>query len=123
MITLIPQDMKKCVILVAMMFSGILVAQEINPELEAVGNKVKATYYYENGIVQQEGFFKDGKLDGVWVSYDVKGNKVAVGEYTNGLKTGKWVFFNDKNLCEVAYENSKISSVKNLQKNAIANRN
>ena len=40
--------MKKCVILVAMMFSGILVAQEINPELEAVGNKVKATYYYEN---------------------------------------------------------------------------
>ncbi len=39
------------------------------------------------------------------------------------LKTGKWVFFNEKNLCEVAYENSKISSVKNLQKNALANRN
>ena len=39
--------MKKCVILVAMMFSGILVAQEVKPELEAVGSKVKATYYYE----------------------------------------------------------------------------
>ena len=123
MITLIPKDMKKCVILVAILFSGILVAQEIKPELEAVGNRVKATYYYENGSVQQEGFFKDGKLDGVWVSYDTKGNKMAVGEYTEGVKTGKWIFFNDKNLCEVAYENSKVTSVKNLQKNALANRN
>jgi antitoxin component YwqK of YwqJK toxin-antitoxin module len=115
--------MKKCVILAAMMFSGILVAQEIKPELEAVGNKVKATYYFENGKVQQEGFFKDGKLDGVWVSYDEKGNKVAVGEYTDGLKTGKWIFFKENSLCEVAYENSKISSIKNLQKNALANTN
>lgn len=123
MITLIPKDMKKCVILVAMMFSGILVAQEVKPELEAVGDKVKATYYHENGKIQQQGFFKDGKLDGVWTSYDEKGNKVAVGEYTNGLKTGKWIFANEKNLSEVEYDNSKISSVKNLQKNALANRN
>ena len=115
--------MKKCVILVAILFSGILVAQESKPELEAVGNTVKATYYYDNGKVQQEGFFKDGKLDGVWVSYDEKGNKVAEGEYTNGLKTGKWIFFNENSLSEVAYENSKVSSVKNLQKNALANRN
>ncbi|WP_264535875.1 toxin-antitoxin system YwqK family antitoxin [Flavobacterium sp. N1736] len=115
--------MKKCVILVAMMFSGILVAQEVQPELEAVGNKVKATYYYENGKVQQQGFYKDGKLDGVWVSYDEKGNKLAVGEYTDGVKTGKWIFFNENNLSEVAFENSQIASVKNLQKNALANRN
>ena len=115
--------MKKCVILVAMMFSGILVAQEVKPELEAVGNKVKATYYYDNGRVQQEGFYKDGKLDGAWVSYDEKGNKLAVGEYTNGMKTGKWIFFNENNLSEVAFENSQIASVKNLQKNALANRN
>ena len=115
--------MKKCVILVAILFSGILVAQEVKPELEAVGNKVKATYYFENGKVQQEGFFKDGKLDGVWVSYDEKGNKVAVAEYTDGLKTGKWIFFNENSLREVAYENSKVSSVKNLQKNALADRN
>jgi len=115
--------MKKCVILVAILFSGILVAQEGKPELEVAGNKVKATYYHENGKIQQEGFFKDGKLDGVWVSYDEKGNKSAAAEYTNGLKTGKWVFFNENNLCEVSYDNSKINSVKNLQKNAVANRN
>ncbi|MBE8725087.1 toxin-antitoxin system YwqK family antitoxin [Flavobacterium hungaricum] len=115
--------MKKCVILAAVLFSGILTAQEGKPELEAVGNRVKAIYYYENGNVQQEGYYKDGKLDGVWVSYDVKGNKTVEGEYTEGLKTGKWMFYNEKNLSEVAYVNSKISSVKNLQKNAVANRN
>lgn len=115
--------MKKSVILAALLFSGMLIAQETKPELEAVGNTVKATYYYENGKVQQEGFFKDGKLDGVWVSYDEKGNKKTVGEYTNGVKTGKWIFFTEDTLKEVAYVDSKVSSVKNLQKNALANRN
>ncbi|CAC9973793.1 MULTISPECIES: toxin-antitoxin system YwqK family antitoxin [Flavobacterium] len=116
--------MKKSVILAALLFSGILAAQEVNPELEAVGNKVKATYYYDNGRVQQEGFFKDGKLDGVWVSYDERGNKKAIGEYTDGVKTGKWIYFNDNNnLSEVAYVDNKVASVKNLQKNALANRN
>lgn len=115
--------MKKSVILAAVLFSGILAAQEVKPELEAVGNKVKATYYYENGKVQQEGFFKDGKLDGVWVSYDEKGNKKTVGEYTDGLKTGNWIYFDENNLKEVAYVDNKVSSVKNLQKNALANRN
>ncbi|HEX8016743.1 MAG TPA: membrane-binding protein [Flavobacterium sp.] len=115
--------MKKCVILVAILFSGILVAQETKPELEAVGNKVRATYYYENGKVQQEGFFKEGKLDGVWVSYDENGNKKAIAEYTEGLKTGKWIYFNDKNICQVDYSNSKINSIKSLEEKIIANRN
>ncbi|KAF2339502.1 toxin-antitoxin system YwqK family antitoxin [Flavobacterium tistrianum] len=115
--------MKKSVILAAILFSGIVVAQEGKPELEAAGNKVKATYYYENGKVQQEGFFKDGKLDGVWVSYDEKGNKKTVGEYTDGVKTGKWIYFNENSLSEVAYLDNKVSSVKSLQKNALANRN
>ena len=115
--------MKKSIILAAVLFSGILAAQEVNPELEAVGNTVKATYYYDSGKVQQEGFFKDGKLDGVWVSYDERGNKKAVGEYTDGVKTGKWIYFNDNTLSEVAYVDNKVASVKNLQKNALANRN
>ena len=92
--------MKKSVILAAVLFSGILAAQEVKPELEAVGNKVKATYYYDNGKIQQEGFFKDGKLDGVWVSYDERGNKTVEGEYTDGLKTGKWMFYNEKSIIQ-----------------------
>lgn len=116
--------MKKCVILVAILFSGILVAQEAKPVLEAVGhNKVKATYYYENGKVQQEGFFKDGKLDGVWVAFDENGNKKSTGVYANGEKTGKWFFWNGSNLSEVDYSDSRVASVKNWKQDALANRN
>ena len=104
------------------MAPGALIDKRIK-WLEVVGNKVKATYYYDNGKIQQEGFFKDGKLDGVWVSYDEKGNKKTVGEYADGIKTGKWIYFNEDSLKEVAYVDNKVSSVKNLQKNALANRN
>ena len=116
--------MKKYVIMAALLVSGLTFAQEGKPKLEEVDGMVKATYYYENGQVQQEGFFKDGKLDGVWVSYDEKGNKTAVAEYTAGVKTGKWMYFNDKTINQVAYADNKIESVKNLQKkDALANRN
>lgn len=121
--TLITKDMKKCVILVAILFSGILVAQETKPVLEAVGQKVKATYYYDNGKVQQEGFFKDGKLDGVWVAFDENGNKKSTGLYANGEKTGKWFFWNGSNLSEVDYSDSRVASVKNWKQDALANRN
>jgi hypothetical protein len=38
-------------------------------KLEAVGQLVKTTYYFENGKVQQEGFFKMENLTEL-VSYD-----------------------------------------------------
>ena len=34
----------------------------------------KATVYYENGKVNYEGFYKEGKECGVWKFYDEKGN-------------------------------------------------
>jgi hypothetical protein len=35
--------------MIAVYISGILFAQNTKPQLEAVGNQVKATYHYENG--------------------------------------------------------------------------
>ena len=115
--------MKKIFILGALLISGLTFAQTAKPFLQQEGDLVKATYYYENGKVQQEGFFKEGKLDGVWVSYDENGNKKAIAEYSEGLKTGKWIFFNEKNICQVDYSNSKINSVKNLEEKVIAHTN
>jgi antitoxin component YwqK of YwqJK toxin-antitoxin module len=114
--------MKKYIILSAILFTGITFAQENNPELEAVGELVKTTYYFENGKVQQEGFFKNGKLDGVWTSYDANGNKLAVANYDNGEKTGKWFFWTGTNLNEVDYSNSRIASVKTWKKDALVTR-
>lgn len=115
--------MKKYMIIGAMLVSGMISANNTEPKLEAYGNLVKATYYYENGQIQQTGFFKDGKLEGQWVAYDANGAKKSVGEYSNGEKTGKWVFFSENNLAEVNYSKNKIESIKNWKQEALANRN
>ena len=111
-------------ILVSILFASLTIsAQNNQPKLEAFGQMVKATYYYENGQVQQQGFFKDGKLEGQWVAFDEKGNKKSIAEYSNGLKTGKWIFINDVMLSEVDYADSKITAIKNWKREALANRN
>lgn len=111
--------MKKYIILTAILFSSILFAQESNPKLEIVGQMVKTTYYFENGQVQQEGHFKNGKLEGTWTAYDTNGNKKSIGNYENGTKTGKWLFWNENNLSEVDYNNSRIAAVKIWKQDAL----
>ncbi|CAM2829840.1 toxin-antitoxin system YwqK family antitoxin [Flavobacterium frigoris] len=105
--------MKKYIILGTVLISGMIFAQNTKPQLEAVGNLVKATYHYEDGKVQQVGFFKDGKLEGEWTSYDINGNKTAIAVYDKGQKTGKWFFWNNAVLSEVDYSKNQIASVKN----------
>ena len=114
--------MKKMLILSAVLVSGLTIAQEKKPVLEQEGSLVKATYYHENGQIQQQGFFKNGKLEGQWVSYDENGVKKSFGEYASGEKTGKWVFWNDKTLSEVDYSKSRISSIKSWKEAAIVNK-
>lgn len=115
-----PTTMKKIMILGALVISAMTFAQTTKPVLEQEGNLVKATYYYDNGKVQQQGHFKDGKLEGSWVAFDEKGNKKSIGEYSNGEKTGKWFFWNDKSLSEVDYSSSRIASVKSWKQDALA---
>ena len=111
--------MKKYIILTALLFSGIAFAQENNPKLEAVGELVKTTYYFENGKIQQEGFFKNGKLEGVWTSYDTNGNKQSVATYKEGEKTGKWFFWSEDSLSEVDFSDSRIAEVKKWSKDVL----
>lgn len=106
-----------------MLVAGMVAANNIEPKLEAYGNMVKATYYYDNGQVRQTGFFKDGKLEGQWVSYDVNGTKKAVAEYAAGKKTGQWLHWNEGALAEVSYDNNKIESVKTWKQEALVQRN
>lgn len=119
--------MKKLGILVAVLFSGVIFAQDAKPVLEPFGKKVKATYFYENGQVQQEGYFENGKLEGIWISYNEAGDKIATGEYKAGVKTGKWFFWSEKegksSLCEVDFSNNQIEKVKNWRQDAFVNSN
>lgn len=99
-------------------------AQETKDTFVENDGKVEATYYHDNGIVKQHGFFNaEGKLDGEWTSYDVNGKKIAEGEYNNGLKTGKWFFWNAENtLTEVDYKDQKVLSVNTWKKEGLVSR-
>lgn len=107
--------MKKITLLFAFIFSIVSIGQTVEPELEIVGNLVKASYYYDNGAIQQEGFFKDGKLEGKWTSYTAEGTIRTVANYKDGIKSGKWIV----DTKEVVYNNNEVVSVASY-KNALA---
>ena len=115
--------MKKYMLLGALVISGVIFAQNIEPKYEIQGNLVKATYFHDNGQIKQEGFYKDGKVHGKWISYSEAGNKVSLGEFNNGEKTGKWFFWNENSLSEVDYNNSRVAEVKKWSNEALVNRN
>ena len=111
--------MKKLFIAAMLVVSGVIFAQENNVKNEIVNKMFKSTYYYDNGQVQQEGFYKDGKVHGEWISYDINGNKVAMGQYQDGMKVGKWFFWNGLDLAEVDYSDSRVAQVKKWSQGAV----
>ncbi|MEM5566548.1 nicotinic acid mononucleotide adenyltransferase [Psychroserpens sp. AS72] len=105
--------MKKIFAILLMLGVTLTFAQEKpKAELNKDGDLTVATYYHDNGAIEQQGTFnKEGELHGVWTSYDQNGNKVTVGNYVNNKKVGKWLFWSDNKLKEVNYEDSKVASV------------
>ena len=105
--------MKKILVIACLFIASMMQAQEKAPTYEAVGDQVKATYYYEDGSVFRQGFFKDQKLTGLWTQFDQKGNKVMVGHYKAGKKVGTWFQWKGNVLRQINYDNNKIASVSN----------
>ena len=81
--------MKKYMIVGALLLSSVIFAQNIKPRHEIVGELIKSTYYFDNGKIAQEGFYKNGKVHGQWIAYDESGDKKSIGTFNNGTKTGK----------------------------------
>lgn len=90
---------------------SVIQAQEIEPTYEVDGDKVKATYYFNDGSVHKQGFFKNKKLTGMWTEFDKKGNKVATGFYKDGNKSGTWFQWNNNKLRQINYKNNVVTSV------------
>ncbi|MCM4171806.1 nicotinic acid mononucleotide adenyltransferase [Arenibacter sp. TNZ] len=103
--------MKGITLIFALIFSVVINAQDIKPIFEQDGDVLKATYFHDNGVVSQEGHFLNGKLHGEWKMFGEDGKKIAMGEYTQGKKTGKWFFWDAKMLKEVDFVDSKIANV------------
>lgn len=114
--------MKKSILMGMLLVAGVAVSQNA-PKLEAVGSQVKATYYYDNGQIAQQGMFKEGKPDGKWVAFNEDGSKKSIGEYAEGTKTGKWFFWNGSQLNEVDYNDSRVAAVKSWTQQGLVQNN
>lgn len=111
--------MKNVLIAGIMLVTSLTFAQEVKPKYEVVGQEVKATFYYDNGQIKQEGNYLNGKPNGKWMAYNEDGTKQAIGEYVNGNKVGKWFFWNETSLNEVDFSESRIAEVKKWSKDAL----
>ncbi len=105
--------MKKLLLIAILALSFGANAQQVEPKFEKEGNKVKATYFHANGEVSQQGFFLNEKLQGKWTMYNKDGEKIAMGNYDKGVKTGKWMFWEGDTVKEVDFDNNKIAAVTN----------
>ena len=110
--------MKKLIasLIVCIMTMSISFAQEIEPKFEQQEDLVKATYYHDNGMVKEVGFFKNEKLHDKWVSYNKEGKIKVVAFYNNGEKDGKWYMVGDDAVKEVTYKSNKIVKVQEVEK-------
>lgn len=108
--------MKNLMFLFLFVFGTSVYAQNDKVQLEKSGDLYEVTYFHDNGIVSQHGFFNlDGKLQGTWESFDVEGKKVSEGNYNNGKKAGKWLFWTSNSLTEVDYKDFKIEKINEWQ--------
>ena len=113
--------MKNTILIFALVLISSIAFAQTEPELKLneETNLIEATYFHDNGSISQEGTFNLQKeLHGKWISYNEEGKKVSIGNYTNGLKTGKWFFWSGNDMKEVEYSNNAIASVDGIKKEA-----
>ena len=108
--------MKKIVAIIMILSVGFMYAQnDEKVKYEQKGDLVEATIYNDNGQIEQHGFFKDKKLHGTWTYFNEQGKKTAIGNYENGIKTGKWLIWDNGAVKEVNYLKGKIVKVTKLE--------
>jgi len=105
--------MKNLVVVALMMISAISFAQnERTLKLNQDTNTIDVVYYHDNGQISQTGAYTlDGKLQGEWLSYDVKGEKTSFAKYDQGKKVGTWYFYQKDVLQEVKYSDNRVAEV------------
>ncbi len=103
-----------------MLMVSVSFAQEIEPTFEKQNDLVKATYYHDNGMVKEVGFFKDDKLHDKWVSYNKEGDIKVVAFYNDGKKDGKWYLVGEESVKEVTYKSNKVIKVQEVEESALS---
>lgn len=100
-------------VLIGLAFSLAASAQQPDPTFEWSNNMVRVINYHPNGTIAQERWFKDGKLQGEWITFDVSGKRLASRQYDDGKRTGKWLFWSENGdaLREITYADGKLQEM------------
>ncbi|KAB1067993.1 nicotinic acid mononucleotide adenyltransferase [Tamlana haliotis] len=104
--------MKKSILIVfALLMTVVSFGQQKRDlKLNKDTNLIDVVYYHDNGVVSQTGSYTaDGKLQGVWLSFDTEGKKLVSANYDNGKKVGKWIHWIDGEAKEVDYSKNVAS--------------
>lgn len=66
-------------------------------------------FYYQNGTLSSEGFMREGKPDGYWISYYPEGGVRSKGNRKNFQLDSLWIFYDKSGLIlsEITYKNGK----------------
>ena len=102
-------------LIIALVVTSFAFAQEKEPTFEKQEDLVKATYYHENGMIKEVGYFKDEKLHDQWIRYDKSGKISVVANYDNGIKEGKWYIVGEETTKEITYKENKLIKVEEVQ--------
>ncbi len=105
--------MKKLIICLLLLAPALALAQRERKVVFLEDKDLyQVVYYHENGSISQQGTLNiQGQLHGQWESFAENGEKIALGNYVNGKKDGKWFFWTNDGLSEVDYNLNGIASV------------
>ena len=101
--------MKNILFLILVLFSTNILAQRAVYTDNDGDGIVEYTLQNTNGKVIETGYYQNGKMHGTWTSFYPSGTKQAVVKFKNGMKHGKWLFYDhqERIITTVTYENDK----------------
>lgn len=77
------------------------------------GDLTEVVFYDGNGNITERGYFKNGRLHGMWQKFNGNGEQIQIAHYHNGKKHGKWFFWSSDGsvLKEMDYQNNELKEV------------
>lgn len=76
---------------------------EKNVVLEKIDKNSELAFVYQNGVLLEKGVLKNGKREGVWQSFNEKGNIVTEASFSKGVKNGVWIVYDQAEVKYVLY--------------------
>jgi len=120
--------MKNLLLIVLVFVSVSVVAQQKELRTFFDNGTVKSVYiysssenygvtnYFTNGKVMETGQFVNGKMDGVWTSFNEQAVQTGEATYSEGVKIGDWKIFDASGAIryKITYANNRIVTATNF---------